>query len=181
MTVAMAANAAGARDTIGNLASFNATTPLDQAKPAAVTITDTNGSTDGRVQPGDTVVITFSEPLAPASVPASTTVTLTDPTGNGNDTLTMVGVSNGARTLGSNDYVTSNTGVASFANSAVALGNSDRTVTVTVGPSCAGTGFGALGQQLTTANYSFVAAPTLTDTTGNTAATAARTQSIRMF
>ncbi len=70
MTVAMAANAAGARDALGNLGSFTATTPLDRAKPAAVTITDTNGSTDGRVQPGDTVVITFSEPLAPASVPS---------------------------------------------------------------------------------------------------------------
>ena len=181
MTVAMAANAAGARDAIGNLGSFTATTPLDRAKPAAVTITDTNGSTDGRVQPGDTVVMTFSEPLAPASVPASTTVTLTDPTGNGNDTLTMVGVSNGARALGSNNYITLDTGVASFASSPIALSNVNRTVTVTVGPSCAGTGCGALGQQTTNANYSFVAAPTLTDTTGNTAATAARTQSIRMF
>jgi hypothetical protein len=181
MTVAMAANAAGARDALGNLGAFAATTPLDRAKPAAVTITDTNGSVDGRVEPGDTVVITFSEPLAPPSVPSSTTVTMADPTGGGNDTLTMVGVSNGARTLGSNNYITLDTGVASFANSAVALSNSDRTVTVTVGPTCAGTGCGALGQQTTNANYSFVAAPTLTDTAGNTAATAARTQSIRMF
>jgi hypothetical protein len=181
MTVAMAANAAGARDALGNLGAFAATTPLDRAKPAAVTITDTNGSVDGRVEPGDTVVITFSEPLAPPSVPSSTTVTMADPTGGGNDTLTMVGVSNGARSLGSNNYITLDTGVASFAGSAVALSNSDRTVTVTVGPTCAGTGCGALGQQTTNANYSFVAAPTLTDTTGNTAATAARTQSIRMF
>ena len=181
MTVAMAANAAGARDALGNLASFTATTPLDRAKPAAVTITDTNGSTDGRVQPGDTVVITFTEPLAPASVPSSTTVTLTDPTGNGSDTLTMVGVTNGARSLGSNNYITLNTGVASFTGSTVALSNADRTITVTVGPTCAGTGCGALGQQTTNANYSFLAAPTLTDTAGNTASTATRTQSIRMF
>jgi hypothetical protein len=181
MTVAMAANPNGARDALGNLGSFSATTPLDRAKPAAATITDTNGSIDGRVQPGDTLVITFSEPLAPASVPASTTVTMADPAGGGNDTLTMVGVTNGARRLGSNNYITLDAGVASFANSPVALGNSDRTVTVTVGPTCAGTGCGALGQQTTNANYSFLAAPTLTDTAGNTASTAARTQSIRMF
>ncbi|HYN32506.1 MAG TPA: hypothetical protein VES40_07765 [Ilumatobacteraceae bacterium] len=181
MTVAMASNPAGARDALANLGSFAATAPLDRAKPAAVTITDTNGSTDGRVQPGDTVVITFSEPLAPASVPGSTTVTLTDPTGTGNDTLTMLGVSNAARSLGSNNYITLDTGVASFAGSAVTLGNSNRTVTVTIGASCTGTGCAAIGQQLTNANYSFVAAPTLTDTTGNTAATAARTQSIRLF
>ena len=117
MTVAMAANAAGARDAIGNLGTFAATTPLDKAKPAAATITDTNGSLDGKAEPGDTIVITFSEPLAPASVPSSTTVTITDPAGTGNDTLTMVGVSNGARTMGANNYVTLDGGVASFANS----------------------------------------------------------------
>jgi hypothetical protein len=112
MTVAMAANPNGARDALGNLGSFSATTPLDRAKPAAATITDTNGSIDGRVQPGDTLVITFSEPLAPASVPASTTVTMADPAGGGNDTLTMVGVTNGARRLGSNNYITLDAGVA---------------------------------------------------------------------
>jgi hypothetical protein len=55
------------------------------------------------------------------------------------------------------------------------------TVTVTVGPTCSGTGCGALGQQTTNADYSFFAASTLTDTAGNTASTAARTQRIRMF
>ena len=70
---------------------------------------------DGKAEAGDTIVITFSEPLAPASVPSSTTVTITDPVGTGNDTLTMVGVSNGARTLGANTYVTLDGGIASFA------------------------------------------------------------------
>lgn len=181
MTVAMAANAAGARDAIGNLGAFAATTPLDKAKPAAATITDTNGTLDGKAEPGDTIVITFSEPLAPASVPSSTTVTLTDPVGTGNDTLTMVGVSNGARTMGANNYVTVDGAVASFANSAVALSNANRTISVTIAATCTGSGCTALGQQTSNATYSFIAATTLTDVAGNLAATAAKTQSIRLF
>ena len=134
MTVAMASDVAGARDAFGNFGAFTARTPLDAARPAAVTITDTPGATNGRAQSGDTLVITFSEPLAPASVPASTTVTLTDPVGTGNDTLTMAGVSNGARTTGTTGHVTGDGGVASFANSAVALSNANKTITITVGP-----------------------------------------------
>ena len=90
------------------------------AMAAAATITDTNGTLDGKIELGDTLVITFSEPLAPASVPSSTTVTLTDPVGAGNDTLTMVRISNGARTMGANNYITVDGAVASFANSTVA-------------------------------------------------------------
>ena len=181
MTVAMAANSLGARDAAGSMGSFAATNPLDQAKPAAITIADSNGSLDGRVQPGDTIAITFSEPLAPASVPASTTVTLTDPVGTGNDTLTMLGVSNGARAMGSNTYVTADTTTTSFADSPVALSNTNRTITVTIGASCTDTGCAGLGQQLANATYSFVAATTLTGVAGNTASTLAKTQSIRLF
>ena len=112
MTVAMAANSLGARDAAGFLGAFAAATPLNRARPAAVTITDTNGGLDGRAEPGDSVAITFSEPLAPASVAASTTVILTDPVGTGNDTLTMGGVSNGAHVMGSNSYVTVDTTIA---------------------------------------------------------------------
>ncbi len=181
MTVAMAANALGARDAIGNLGTFAATTPLDKAKPAAATITDTNGTLDGKAEPGDTIVITFSEPLAPASAPSSTTVTLTDPVGTGNDTLTMVGVSNGARTLGSNNYITVDNTAAAYASSTVALSNANRTITVTIAATCTGTGCAALGQQATNVTYSYVAATTLTDIAGNLAATQAKTQSIRLF
>lgn len=181
MTVAMAANATGVRDAAGNTGSFTPTTPLDKARPAAITITDTNGITDGKIEPGDTVVFTFSEPLTPASVPASTTVTLTDPVGTGNDTLTMIGVSNGARTMGANNYVTNDATSASFTNSTVVLSNANRTMTVTVGPACSGTACTGLGQQTANATYSYVAATTLTDVAGNLAATQAKTQSIRLF
>jgi hypothetical protein len=181
MTVAMTANAAGARDAIGNLGAFAAKSPLDKAKPAALTIADTNGFLDGKAEPGDTLVVTFSEPLAPATVPASTTLTLTDPVGNGNDTMTITGVSNGARAMGANNYVVLDGGVATFANSPVTLGNGNRTITVTIAGPCVGTGCASLGQQTTNATYSFIAATTLTDPAGNLPATTAKTQSLRLF
>jgi hypothetical protein len=181
MTVAMSSKTTGARDATGNLSSFAATGPLDKAKPAAVTIADTNGTLDGKAEPGDTLIITFSEPLAPGSVPSSTTVNLTDPPGNGNDTLTLAGVSNGARTLGANNYITLNSSSASFAGSVVALSNANRTITVTIAATCTGTGCSALGQQTSNATYSYIAATTLTDVAGNLAATQAKTQSIRLF
>ena len=145
-----------------------------------MTITDTNGVTNGRAQSGDTVVIIFSEPLAPATVPSSTTVILTDPVGAGNDTLTMAGVSNGARTTGTTNHVTADGGVASFANSPVALSNANRTITVTIGPACTGTGCATIATAVA-GTYSFVAATTLRDVAGNLPATAAKTQSIALF
>ena len=181
MTVAMVASATGVRDAAGNLGSFAAATPLDKAKPAAVTVTDTNGTLDGRIESGDSVSITFSESLAAATVPTSTTLTMADPTGTGNDTLTLVGVSNGARTLGGSTYITTDATSAVFANSPVALSNGNRTITVIVGPVCSSTGCAGIGQRTTTASYSFVAATTLTDLAGNLAATQAKTTSIRMF
>ena len=182
MTVAMATNAAGVRDATGNLGSFAARTPLDKAKPAAVTVTDTNGATDGRIEPGDTVSITFSEPLAPTSVPSPlTTITMADPTGTGNDTLTVLGITNGARTLGGTTYITTDATSAVFANSPVSLNNGNRTVTVTVGPVCTDTGCVGIGQRTTNASFSYIAAPTLTDVAGNTAATQSKVTSMRMF
>src|SRR5260221_10519873 len=74
-TIAMSASATGVRDATGNQASFAAAAPTDQAKPAVVSITDTNGSTDGLMQAADTLAITFSEPILSSSVPTSVAVT----------------------------------------------------------------------------------------------------------
>jgi hypothetical protein len=179
MTVAMASNAAGVRDAAGNRGAFAARAPLDGAKPVPLTITDSNGTTNGRAQSGDSISITFSEPLAPATVPASTTLTLTGGT-SASDTLSMTGISNGAGSTGGTSYVTTNGGVAAW-TSAVALSNANKTVTVTIGGSCSGTGCAALGTQLTNGTYSYVAATTLTDVAGNTPRTTALTSSLRLF
>lgn len=181
MTVALATSATGVRDAAGNRASFAAMSPLDLARPVPMTIADTNGSINGRIEPGDTISITFSEALAPASVPSTTTVTITDPVGAGNDTLTMAGISNGARTLGANGYVTGDGGVASFGASAVTLGSGNTMITVTVGTTCAGTGCATIATQGSNGTYSFLAAPTITDVAGNIASTTARTRGARYF
>ena len=138
-TIAMTASATGVRDAAGNLASFAATAPTDQAKPVVVSITDTNGTTDGMIQAGDTLVVTFSEALAPASMPTSVTVSETDPPGSGNDTLSITGITTASDT-GSDLYITGNNKTAGFASSTAALSNGNKTITVTVAGACTGTG-----------------------------------------
>jgi hypothetical protein len=101
--------------------------------------------------------------------------------GAGNDTISITGITNGARTTGGANYVTTDGGVATWAGSTVALGNANKTITVTVGGTCSGTGCGFLGTQTANATFSYIAATTITDVAANTAATAARTQSMRMF
>ena len=167
MTVALASSATGVRDAAGNLTSFGATAVTDKAVPIVMTITDTDGATNGRIEPDDTLVVTFSEPLDPLTVPSSTTVTMADPPGGGNDTLDITGITQGARATGTNGYVTTNNRSASFAASTVALSNSDKTITVTVGPTCSGTGCAVLGTVLTTPNLSWLTASTITDVAGN--------------
>jgi hypothetical protein len=180
MTVALASNANGVRDAIGNLTSFAATSVTDGAIPLVTSITDTSGATNGKIEPGDTLVVTFSEPLDPATVPSSTTVTMTDPPGGGNDTLDITGITQGARTTGTNGYITTNNRSASFASSPVAISNGDKTITVTVGPTCAGTGCSVLGTVTTTPNLSWLTATTITDVAGNVP-TVTFTQAIRLF
>jgi hypothetical protein len=178
-TVALAASTNGIRDVAGNLTSFLPRTPSDGARPLLVgTITDTNGALDGRFESGDTLSLTFSEPLAPSSVPATVTVTLTDPTTSNVDRLAIPGVLNGSRSLGGSSYLTAD-GTVTFAGSPVSWSNGGRTLTVALGPTCTGS-CASLGQQTTPANVSMRAAATITDPSGNAATGATRTTSIRL-
>jgi hypothetical protein len=179
-TIAMATNAAGVRDAAGNLSSFAATAPADGAGPVAISVAFTGGASTGKIEVGDTMTVVFSEPLNPASVPSTTTVTEADPAGAGNDTLTITGITNGARSTGSDNYVTADGLVVDFAASTVVLSASNTTVTITVGGTCQNTGCAAIGQQLTTASLSFGAAPTITDVVG-VAAAGTRSDTLRIF
>jgi hypothetical protein len=179
MTVALASSATGVRDAAGNLSSFAATQVTDNAIPLVTSITDTNGATNGKIEPGDTLVVTFSEPLDPATVPSSTTVTLGDPQGNGSDYLDITGITDGLRNTGTNGYITKNKQTASF-DSTVALSNSNKTITITVGPACAGAGCASIGTVAATPNLSWLTATTITDVAGNIP-TVTFTQAIRLF
>ncbi|MFN6120227.1 MAG: hypothetical protein ACK5CE_11445 [Actinomycetes bacterium] len=58
--------------------------------------------------------------------------------------------------------------------------NGDRTVTVTLGPTCSGT-CTAIGTQPSNATFSFQPATTIRDTAGNLILTTTRSSSIRLF
>jgi hypothetical protein len=179
MTVALATNASGVRDAANNLSSFTARSPADGARPYVTTVTDTNGATNGRAESGDSVVITFTEALDAGTVPSSASVILTDPAGSATaDTITIAGILNGARNLTGASYVTAD-GSASFDDSAIALSNGDKTVTITLG-TCSGS-CASVGTQTANANFAMLAATTLRDTAGNAPVTTSRNFSMRMF
>ena len=136
--------------------------------------------TTGKIEAGDTLGITFSEPLDPASVPSVVSVTEADPTGVGNDTLTITGVTLGARSLGSDSYIVPDGGIVDFTSSTTTLSNANTTITVTVGGTCENTGCAGIGQALITASFSFAPATTLTDPAGRPAA-GTRADLLRIF
>lgn len=165
--IALAANPNGIRDAAGNQSSFASRAPSDGAGPVATNIQRTAGSTSGLIQPGDTFTITFSESLAPATVPTATTVTESDPAGAGNDLYEFTGITAGQIVTSSNTYVGNDGTSASFANSGVAL-TGGKNIKVTVGPTCSGTGCGSLGIG-GQAPITYIPAATIQDVNGNSA------------
>jgi hypothetical protein len=169
-TIALTTSATGIRDAAANQSSFAATAPVDGAGPVATSVSTTGGGTTGTIEAGDTLSITFSEPLNAASVPSTVTVTEADPTGVGNDTLNIPGITLGARSLGSDSYITTDGAVVDFASSTVALTNNNTTITITVGGTCQNTGCAGIGHTIAAASFSFAPATTLTDTAAKPAA-----------
>ncbi len=166
-TIALASNATGIRDAAGNQASFTTTSPTDNAKPVPVNVVSANnGITAGLMEAADTFIVTFSEPIATAIGP-STTITETDPSGAGNDKLTITGLTAAAGVAtGSNAYILTDNTSAAFASSTIS--KSGAVITATVAGACSGTcdanitaGIGALV---------FTPDPTLQDAAGNAAA-----------
>lgn len=179
-TIALAPTATGPRDAAGNQSTFPARAPSDGARPMPVSVTDTNGATNGRIEPGDTLSVLFSEPMSTASITPAVTVTFTDPSGAGSDRLTISGLTNGARSTGGSRYVGTNNVSYGFADSPVSFTNGDRTIVITVGSTCTGT-CAALGTQTSNGTFSFQAATGLRDPSGNLVTTTTRSTSIRLF
>jgi Bacterial Ig-like domain len=167
-TAALAASASGIRDVAGNQASFAATAVDDLAGPVLMTATSTAGTTANRMQAGDTFVLTFSEPLAPASVASNFVVTEQRSSGS---TLTIPGLINSATIA--NGYLGGSASSGTSSSSPAALSNANKTVTVTLG-TIATTGSGvATGS----GGASISPSTTLTDVAGNAARSTARTMS----
>ena len=165
-TVDLKTNIRGVQDPAANLSFFAGRSPIDGAAAVPVSLTSTNGTIDGLVQPGDNISVTFSEGLDPATVIRNTDVTLTAPVGGGNNTLSIGGITNGALSLGTTGYVTAPGTSASFAASTVALSNLNRTITVTVAGACTGTGCGALGAPAVAGTFTYQPSPALKGVAG---------------
>lgn len=163
-TIALAATDGGVRDAEGRLASFGPTAPLDLAAPVPVDVaTTTAGSRAGQMETGDAITVTFSEPLAAGSIPASAAVTQRDAAGaDRDDSIEIPGITEGALATGGTDYVTKNEATAT-ATAGVALTSDGRGIRVTLGDCTCGDakrGQGAFG---------YTPAATITDLAGNTA------------
>ena len=163
--VGLTAIPGGVADIDANLAAFALQAPVDQAGPVPVGITDTNGTVDGQMQAGDTLRVTFSEAMNPASL-LQANIKETDPTGPGNDLLTIVGLTDGSLDLGSDAYITTDGAAAVFQNSTLTLTNGNRTVVSTVVGACSGDGCGSIGVG-GPGPISFGPEPILTDLSGN--------------
>jgi Flp pilus assembly protein TadG len=121
-----------------NAIGFGATAPADKAPPAVVAISSTNhpGGIAGQMEANDTLVVTFSEPIAAAGVPTGA-VTVTEDGNYPSDNLEITGVTNGYVPTGGN-YVSPDSKTAWFPGSSVASSADNKTLTVTVGGTCTG-------------------------------------------
>jgi len=171
--------AGGIQDLAGNLASFGPTAPLDRAGPVPVNVKDTNGTIDGQIEAGDTLVVRFSEALSVASIPASVVTGESDPAGTGNDLLSLGAISNGFLSTGSDGYVTTDGATLRFGATRPKLSNGNTTVTIRVGASCTGSCSAAAPGGPGT--FVFVPGTRLTDGSGNAAGGSFSVPSFRLF
>ena len=131
------------------------------------------------MQVGDALAITFSEAILASSVPGTTTITETDPTGGGNDTLTITGLTNGAR-CARRQQLRGHEQHERVVRVEHARGRRCH-VTATVAGACAGIGCGTISPPGQGA-FVFAPAATITDAAGNgAAATALTTTGFRVF
>lgn len=142
-----------------NADAFGPSPPSDAAGPVFVSLGD-SGGIDGKAEPGDTLDLTFSEPLSPTwGSSSSTTVTL-QRHGNLNADLSVPWLVSGTTFgTGSPNYVAKNKTV-TFNNSTLSVSGS--TLRLTLGSSCLGCGDAGSGQ----GSFSFTPSGTIRDAAG---------------
>jgi hypothetical protein len=162
-TVALAANSLGVRDAAGNQASFGTQAPADKAAPVPTALTDTNGTTDGLMQAGDTLTVTFSEALLTSTVP-TTGITATVSRGgtNSNVLLAIAGIANNSDTGSSNYFSTNGPKSATFSGGTAVRSGSTFTFSV-------GSTFSGDTPAASQGTFTYVPAATITDAAGNAA------------
>ena len=175
------------QDAAGNHPSFAAAAPADRAGPVAVGFRKqhpTTGACSGLpkttlLEVCDELTAEWSEQLDPASIPSTTSFTVTDPVGPGNDVLTAPGSLQGSMDLGSDGYVTVDGASATWSSSTLSLSTARDALTVRVLGTCSGTGCGSLAA-VGAVTVVYVPASSLKDAAGNPAG-GAFTKSQSMF
>jgi hypothetical protein len=154
---------------------FSNRPPTDKARPVPVDISTTAGGvTPGKMESGDELTITFSEPVV--GVPLAPTVTEQDIPGQGNDRINISGITNAERDTGSDNYITRNNRSASF-NANVTVSGS--VIRVRLTGSCSGD-CGDLGAGQ--GAFNFAPSATIKDAASNSAAGSFTTSSsFRIF
>jgi hypothetical protein len=161
----------------GTTSGFSVT--VDNTAPAGSDIQTTNagGGTTGRAETGDTITLTYSEPMDPYIILAgwngtATTVTLRLVQNGGGDRVQIFNAANttalplGTVLLNRTDYTTA---TVSFSNSTMVMSGSAVTVTL-------GTPGGAVTTAAGTGTSTWTPANTATDYAGNACSTAVRTE-----
>jgi len=142
-----------------NAASFGARAPSDAAGPVFVSLTD-GGGVDGKPEPGDTLDLTFSEPLSPTWGPSTTVAVTIARQGNQNATITIPSLVSGSTfDSGSPGYVARNQ-TATFNNSTLTV--SGPTLRLTLGSACTGCASAGVGQ----GTFTFTPSGTIRDAGG---------------
>jgi len=155
---------------------------IDNTRPTATTVQTTNAGVAGQPGIGDTMTLSFSEPIDPASIltgwtGASTSAVVRIAQNAGGDRVTIRNAANSAQlpfgtvNLVGTSYVTANRdfGASGTPSSMVAIGN---TIVLTLG-----TASGAVGTESVTANMIWTPVTGAHDRAGNTCQTANATES----
>jgi uncharacterized repeat protein (TIGR01451 family) len=165
------------QDAAGNHATFAAASPADGAGPVPVGFRhqhNTGGAcvglpnTAGVAETCDELTAEWSEQLAPSSIPSSTTISISDPTGPGDDTLTIQSFASGPLGLASDGYVTVDGATATWSSSLLVLSSARDALTARIFGPCTGAGCAGLGV-VKTVTVTYVPSPTITDAAGNPA------------
>ncbi len=170
------------QDAAGNHATFAASAPADAASPVPIAFRHQHNSNNSAGCSGtsntttapdvcDELTSEWSEALDPSSIPSTTTLTLSDPLGPGNDTVTIPGFFAGDFDGGGDTYVTQDGATASWAGTKVIFNGplgSDY-LNIRVWGACTGNGCGALGAgpKIT---VTYIPSSSIRDLAGNAAA-----------
>jgi hypothetical protein len=123
---------------------------------------------NGAVEVGDTFSVTFNEAIDPASVAATSTLSLSRSFGN--TSYAIPGLVNGTRTTNATGYVSLGvtTRTLNYAGT-LTLSNNNQTVTFTVTGGCTGSSCGSATTSPSSGGFQYQGSSSLRDVAGNTA------------